>query len=216
MVSATALKIESFFSQYRLRKYAKGQILILNGDTPEYIFNLVSGSVKQYDISYKGDELILNVFKPPAFFPMAVAVNKTTNPYIYEAETEIEIRQAPSSEVIDFIKSNTDVMYDLLSRVYRGTDVLLGRLTHLMSGSAKVRLMFELIVEALRSGELQKDGCYSISLNEKDLAARSGLSRETVNREIHKLKKDDLVKLSQKTIVICNIQELQKRIDFEL
>lgn len=88
------------FSKYRLRKYAKGQVLILNGEDTDYIYNLVSGKVKEYDVSYRGDEIILNVFKPPAFFPMSLAINKVTNPYIYEAETDIEIRQAPADEVV--------------------------------------------------------------------------------------------------------------------
>jgi hypothetical protein len=34
-------KIEKFFSQYRVRKYAKGQVLILNGDDTDYVYNLV-------------------------------------------------------------------------------------------------------------------------------------------------------------------------------
>lgn len=134
-------KIEDFFARYRLRQYAKGQILILNGDEPEYVYHLLKGNVKVYDVTYRGDEIILNVFKPPAFFPMSLAINRGENPYIYEAETDIELRQAPAKDVVEFIKENPDVMYDLLSRVYRGTDGLLGRMAQLMASSAKSRLI---------------------------------------------------------------------------
>lgn len=82
--------------------------------------------------------LYLTYFKPPAFFPMSLAINNVSNPYIYEADTEVVVRQAPAQDVLEFVKSNPDVMLNLLSRkLYRGTDGLIGRIVQLMSGSAQ-------------------------------------------------------------------------------
>lgn len=211
MVEDVTQKIESFFNSYRLRKYAKGQVLILNGEDTNYIYYLVSGKVKQYDVSYRGDEVILNVFKPPAFFPMSIAINKAPNPYIYEAESDIEIRQAPADEVVAFIKANPDVMFDLLSRLYRGVDGMLGRMAQLMANSAKSRLMYELALEANRFGEKKHD-TYVLAINEKELGARSGLSRETVSREMHKLIAEKLVEFKGKQLVINNLPALEKKL----
>lgn len=69
MVEDISTKIGKFSAQYRLRNYAKGQILILNGEDTNYVYQLVKGKVKEYDVTYRGDEIILNVFKPPAFSP---------------------------------------------------------------------------------------------------------------------------------------------------
>jgi CRP/FNR family transcriptional regulator len=212
MDSTVSQKIETFFDAYRLRKYPKGQILILNGDNTDYVYHLVEGRVKQYDVSYRGDEIILNVFKPPAFFPMSLAINKTPNPYIFEAETDVEIRQAPADEVVEFVRSNPDVLFDLLSRVYRGTDGLLGRIAHLMSSSAKGRLMYELLVECRRFGEIAKDGSCSVQVNEKELGARAGLSRETVSREINKLAKEKLVTMQAGKITIGNVDVFESKL----
>lgn len=205
-------KIETFFESHRLRKYPKGQILILNGDETDYVYYLIDGRVKQYDVSYRGDEIILNVFKPPAFFPMSLAINKTPNPYIFEAETDIEIRQAPADEVVDFVRENPDVLFDLLSRVYRGTDGLLGRIAHLMSSSAKGRLMYELLVECRRFGKTNEDGSTYVEINEKELGARAGLSRETVSREINKLAKEKVVSLQAGKVTIFDIAEFETKL----
>jgi CRP/FNR family transcriptional regulator len=210
MDSRVAAKIEEFFSQYRSRKYSKGQILILNGDQTDYVYQLVSGHVKEYDVTYHGDEIILNIFKPPAFFPMSLAINKANNPYIYEADTDVEIRQAPADEAVNFIKENPDVMFDLLSRVYRGVDGLLGRMTYLMASSARGRLIYELLVEAKRFGKQTNKHRFHLSLSEKDLGARAGLSRETVSREISKLKKAGLVTVSVNSIVLVDSTALEK------
>src|ERR1044072_8047291 len=101
-----AAKIEAFFRPYRAHTYSKGEVIILNGDEPGYVHYLVEGKVKQYDITYRGDEVILNVFKPPAFFPMSLAINKTPNPYTYEAETDVKVRRAPAADAVAFIKSD--------------------------------------------------------------------------------------------------------------
>jgi len=216
MTEDVSTKIDSFFSDYRLRKYAKGQVLILNGDDAIFVYQLVSGKVKEYEVTYRGDEIILNVFKPPAFFPMSLAINKTVNQYIYEAESAIEVRQAPAEAVVEFIKANPDVLFDLLSRVYRGIDGLLGRIVHLMSGSAQSRLLYELVLEYRRFGTTSEDGSCQIKLNESDLAARAGLSRETVSREMKKLNQVGLLEITRSTIVIPNLARLENKLVGEL
>jgi CRP/FNR family transcriptional regulator, cyclic AMP receptor protein len=217
MNDEVATKVEGFFSQYRLRQYAKGQILIMNGDGGQHIHYLVKGKVKQYDVTYRGDEVILNNFKPPAFFPMSLAINKVDNPYIYQADSAIETRIAPADEVVQFIKANPDVMFDLLSRLYRGVDGMLGRMVHLMGSSAKSRLMYELLLEARRFGSSpdEAEGC-SIDITEKDLGARAGLSRETVSREAHKLKADGLIEIRSKDILIKDVAALAKKLGSEI
>jgi CRP-like cAMP-binding protein len=201
-------KIVSFFERHPLQRYKKGQILIHAGDEPTHIFYLVSGKVKQYDISYRGDEVILNVFKPPAFFPMSYAVNKTSNDYFYEAEADLELHKAPIGDVLEFIKANQDVLYDLLSRVYRGTDGLLRKISRLMASPAKSRVLYELIIECRRFGN-RRDGGYEVGLNESDIGARAGLARETVSREMQKLKSNGLIILQHKQIFIPDLEKLE-------
>lgn len=212
MSPEVAKKVDAFFSAYRLRRYSAGQVLILNGDTTNYIFYILKGKVKEYDVSYRGDEVILHVFKPPAFFPVSQAIDKaSTNNFIYEAETDIEIRQAPDQDVLEFIQNNPDVMYDLLCRVYKGTDSLLGKMVQLMAGTARTRLIYELLEEARRFGVTQDDKSMLLSISEKELGARAGLSRETVSRELHKIMKDNL-KIRANGITINSVDELRKQL----
>lgn len=204
--------IDDFFASYRLRKYAKGHVLLLNGDDAVDIYYLVSGRVKQYDITHKGDEIIVNTFKPPAFFPMSLAINRTPNPYIYEAETNLELRQAPATDVVAFLKEHPDVTFDLLSRVYRGLDGLLSRTAYLMASSAKRRLMFELLVAGRRYGKATKNRVELI-MNETELASRAGLTRETVSREMKKLTSDGLVAMASGVITIPDVDAYEAKLE---
>lgn len=208
MESDVSRKVDAEFSQYPSRSYPKGQILVFADENPEHIFYITSGRVRKYDVSYRGDEVIVNVFKPPAFFPMSWAINRTPNKYFYKTEEPTELHVVPVDKALEFLQSNPDVMFDLLSRIYRGMDGLLGRMVHLMSGTAKSRLIYELIIECRRFGQKDSKAGYALHLNEGDLAARSGLSRETISRELQKLKKDGNVRLEGKTIHIKDIAVL--------
>lgn len=196
--------MDTFFSAYPVKSVAKGQILISAHDEPEHIIQLVDGRVKQYDISHRGDEVVLNIFKPPAYFPMSYAINRLPNQYFFEAETDLKVRLVPLDEAVGFVRKYPEVAFDLLSRVYRGLDGLLGRLAHLMAGTARSRVLYELLIEARRFGE--PNG--AVDLNETDIAARAGLARETVSREMVKLKDEGLITVSKNRITILNIDDL--------
>ncbi len=202
-------KIHTYFSKFPKRTYDKGQILVFADETPEHIFYITEGKVRQYDVSYRGDEVIVNVFTPPAFFPMSWAINRTENQYFYKTEETTEVYVVPVDAVLEFIKSDPEVLFDLLSRVYIGIDGLLGRVVHLMSGTAKSRLMYELIIECRRFGEKQTDGSFVLRTNEVDIAARSGLSRETVSREIRKIQTNGLVSVVRGGMIVNDLAALE-------
>lgn len=208
-------KLTNYFDKCEVKKYAKGTIITLSTQEPAGVSLLVSGLVEQYDITPGGNKITVNVFKPPAFFPMSWAINRTPNAYFYGALTDVELRQADPDETVAFLKANPDIMFDLLSRVYKGTDALLRRLVLAASGIAASRLVFELLIEAYRFGIEIDDNKMLITVKQSVLAARSGLARETVSREFHKLKDDNLLLLTKQGIVV-DIKQLEKRLDLSI
>lgn len=210
MDNAILQKIDAYFTQFKHQAYKKGEILIRADDIPSGVFYLKEGHVREYAISKKGDELVINVFKPVAFFPMSWAINDTPNAYFYEAMTDVEVWRASKKDVVRFIKDNPDVLYDLMSRVYKGVDGILTRMTYLMSGNAYARLATELLIYAKRFGKGQN--IIEIDISEKDLAAQSGMTRETVSREIKILKDKNLVVHNKNKLIINNVQKLEEEL----
>ncbi len=215
MPNDLAAKIHENLSRYPKHSYPKGQILVFADESPEHIFYITEGRVRQYDISYRGDEIVVNTYKPPAFFPMAWALAQVPNKYFFKTETETELHIVPLADAQAFLADNPNVTLDLLTRVYRGMEGVLGRLVHLMSGTARSRLIYELIVESRRFGQKQSDSI-ALEASETDLAARSGLSRETVSREIGKLKEQGWLKLDSKHIVITDLAALEQALGHEV
>lgn len=214
--NAVSQKIKHFFSAYPVRSFAKGEIIVHAEEEPRGVLYLLEGRVNQYDIAPSGTEVVVNVFKPPAFFPMSWAINKTPNHYFFEAAAAVKAHEAPAEDTVQFLQGNPDVTLDLLSRVYRGVDGVLRRSTHLMGGDATSRLLFELLNAAYRFGEPNEHGQIVIKLKESDLAKHSGLARETVNRILQKFKAAGLVRIEGGQVIIPSTKELEAALGRDL
>lgn len=212
MANDVTAKVAEHFSKFPKRSYPKGQILVFADENPGHIFYLASGKVRKYDVSYRGDEVIVNIFKAGSYFPMSWALNHAKNEYFYKTEEPSEVHVVPTEEAVEFLKANPDVMIDLLSRIYSGMDGLKGRLVNLMSGTALSRMIYELIIESRRFGREAGEGRYVLNISEVDLAARAGLSRETVSREMKKVKELGLVEVSDRHICVTDLKGLEQKL----
>lgn len=212
MVISVSDTINNFFKLYRPNRYAKGQIFLLEGEATDYIYRLVEGRVKIYTVSYRGDDVVLYVHNPPDIFPISQLHTQTINSYIYEADTDTVIQRAPIQEMKKLVESHAAVANTLLKQSQEYINYFLEKQSALMAGSAKQKLMHELVAQYRRFHGDGGSTEYQLDLHEKELAARTGLSRETINREIHKLKRENLITLIHRQIVIPNIKGLETKL----
>lgn len=191
-------KVKEFFTSFPARTVSAGQVLIFADDTVPPVYYLEKGQVAQYAIAENGSKVVVNIFKPGAFFPMSAALNNTPNiTHFFEATEDCMVYEVPSADAVVFLEKNPDVALDLLKRVYRGTDGLLRKLAELMSGTAQERLLAELSIARQRFGLPQQDGSIRIDITENQLAQQTGLARETVSKELGKLEKNGVVTLKR-------------------
>jgi len=208
-----SMKINAFFVNYKRQLYKKGEVVIRADDDPAGIYFLDKGIVKAYAISQNGEELVLNIFKPGAFFPMSWAINSTPNKYFFEAITDLVVWRAPRDEAITFLKENPDVVYDLLSRVYKGIDGVFDRMVYLMSGSAYERLLTDLLIHVKRFGS--GDEQMTLGISETELASQTGMTRETISREMKRLKDKGIVTVQNNHFLILSVQALEHELSVQ-
>lgn len=205
--------LDDFFSQYPLKQYHKGQILIYAHEDPRGIFYIERGMVRKYDVTPDGDEAVLNIFNSKVFFPIEWAVNKTANKYFFEAHTPIDVRCAPIDAFVAYLELHPELIRGLLGEVYTGLEDAHRRVVLLMAGDTHSRLLFELFMEAKRSGEMRSDGSCLVTIGTGDLAQRAGLSRETISRELAKIvQSGDVSRQEGRSFLINNIRDLEKQL----
>lgn len=211
MDSEVKKKIEEFFAKQKLIKYRKGETVIRAEDPPLGIFYLKEGLIREFTVTEDGEELTLNIYKPPSLFPVAFAINNTIPARNFEATINSVLYRAPKDETLIFLKGEPEVMFDLVSRIYRGLEGLFKRIENLMAGSAQARIITELIIYAKRLGIKQSDGVLiNLKLTQKDISEQTGIARETIGRILKDLKNKGLLGYKQRKILIKDLGKLEE------
>ena len=206
-------KLNSFFRQYKNKYFKKHETLLKAGDEPQGLYSLKEGIVRQYAISPDGDELTINMFKSGAMFPVAWVVNDSISPHYFEAISSVHVWIAPKNDVLNFFKQEPDVLLDLVKRIYTGLDGYFLRMEQQMAGGAQARLIAELLIYARRFGEKKNNEIeINLKITQRDLAAQSGMTRETVSRELQKLKAKGLVMALKNKLIITKLSALEEEL----
>jgi len=213
MDAQQAKAVEQFLARYPIKSYKKGQLLLLADEDPTYAYFLISGRVKQYDITSQGLEITINTFKPMSYFLVQIVLSGIKNRYYFSAETDIKVHQIPREDIIRFIFSDKEALSQMFLRACRAYDEVLRRISYFMAGNARGRVIYEILLEARSFGEAEPRYPYTLGITETTLAARAGLSRETVSREISDLKKHGF--LSGPKITIPHKEPLERALEDE-
>ncbi|HIA91708.1 TPA: Crp/Fnr family transcriptional regulator [Candidatus Saccharibacteria bacterium] len=203
--------VRQFFSQFPARSFDAKHILLHPHKRPDYCYYIEHGEVRQYFIDPKGNEVVVNIFKPSAFLPMSYILTTAENTFFFETTVPTKLQAAPADDIADFIKTNPAVMFDLLQRVFSGLNGVLGRLVHVMSSNAFSILVNELITQAHR--QHADSDTILLPIKEYQIATYCGLTKETVSREMQKLKKQNLVSVSSEGITIQSLKKLEDQLE---
>ncbi len=198
-----------FWRQYPLEKHESGSSLVSVGDIPEHILYIESGRIKVVDYAASGTEVVLNVFASPAFVSLSWLFDPVPNRFYFIAAEEVRIRRVPQADVEAFLEAHPELAMTILKRLARGLDGIMSRLgLHLTARSSR-RLALEILIEAKRFGKTTKDGTV-IKVSVSELAARSGLARETASRQLSQLTARHLVVKNKTLLTIGNLDNLEK------
>lgn len=205
-------KTNNYFKSYPLIRMRKGQaILAAEKEIPD-IFWIRQGTIRMYQISENGAEITLHVFRAPAFLPIMFYLSRPEGEYYFQAVETVIARKAPAEEVVEFLKGNPDVLFDLVSRFADAITGLLLRIDQLSTKSAYQRVASLLLYLVQKAGKPQPDGSYIIDmrLSQPDIAAWIGVARETVSHQIDKLRKNGIIASIDRKFVVLDMDQLQK------
>jgi len=210
----TLKKLGDFFDKFPISNYKKGETIIRSDDEPAGVYYLKEGFVKMNSIFENGSELTLNIFKPKSFFPMTWAIGDIKNTYYFLAMANSTVHKAPKNKVVEFLKENPDILFDLTKRILIGLDGLLTNVSHLLFGSAQNRVASAILISAKRFGDKKVDGKITINLNltHQDIANLAGLTRETTSIAIGQLEKAGILSQIKHQFVVNDIEKLEEEI----
>jgi CRP-like cAMP-binding protein len=201
--SAVTNQLEGFFSSFSAFSFKTGDILLATDQPADSIFYLKSGFVAQITTSQQGQEITLTHYKPGAFFPLIWALHGARVPYDFVAVTNGAGWRAPAPAVSEFLQSHPDVSFHLILRLLSGLEGMSRKLQYALSEPASARLRDALQTLAYRFGVENERGVeIELNLTHRELAAQTGLSRETITRELKTLKEQGVIEIQGGSCVV--------------
>ena len=194
------------------RRFPAGTVLFFEGDQAHDALVLLSGEVKVSVGSADGKEIVLEVFEAGTLLGELSVLDGKPRSATVTALTQVELLSVAASSFNEFLERHPPVLRRLLIDVIGR---LRSRVRHQLefgAGDALGRVCARLADLADRYGEPGDDGVVVHSpLNQSELAAWTGLSREAVVKALRALRQLEWIDVSGRTFLVRDLESLRGR-----
>ncbi len=185
------------------KRFSKNEIVLLEEDTPKYLYIIYSGKVKVVKTNIEGKEQILAIHKKGDFFGEMSLLDKKTAPASVIAIEDSYIGLLFQNDFENYFLHDQRLLKQIIS-------ILCGRLREawlmvrvlgFTGAEEKIRAVLKLI--SMTYGIKDARGTIiSIRLSHRDIASYASLSRETVTRLLDRLITDGEIDMIDKKYIL--------------
>lgn len=193
------------YEQYPVRKFQKGEIILVQGEVPKSAYMIKKGVVKTYNLTAQGDEKPISFDIEGELFPVAWTFKKARfAQYYYEAFTDCELFCIPPENYIEILKRDTERLFteytDFVSQHINNQM----RINALEQSKAAAKVLYTIHFLCLRFGRDLRENTVQIELplTQQDLANYMGLTRETTGIELKKLQRAGVLTYKKQNYVV--------------
>jgi CRP-like cAMP-binding protein len=210
----------SLFDTFRVHKFKKGQLLIFQGEVPRYGYALKSGIIKEYDISKQGNEQTTWLIGRLEVFPLPWLTGVvTTASYYYEAVSDCELYVIEQTVFLELIKTDHTFLLRELNRQAEKEIYQTRRIAAILNIKAQDKIIhtFHYLVESYGQFHGNNLAQINLPLTHQDIANLTGMTRETVSKEIGILKSEGLLLgTDSKSIYAIDLSKLNEQLSIPL
>jgi len=187
------------------RQYKAGQIILHSLQEADWFFVVLSGQVKVYKVSAKGDEQILHLYGPGQTFGEAAMWAGIRFPANAEAVRDARLLVVPRPVLRRAIEKSPDVAMGMLA----GLSAKLREFNQLIEDLSLKEVPARLARVLLEESERHGTATFRLRQTKRQLAAQIGTVAETLSRTLGKLKAAGLIDVAGSKITIRNAQGLR-------
>lgn len=191
------------------QRYARDEVILLQGDTDSDLFIIERGSVRVVLTSADGREVVLALLGPGEFFGELSLLDGQPGHADVIAQDDCSLLRLSRERFRTFLATHPNVAEKLLAvlgRRLRETDALVYDTTFRDVPSRLARVIFKL---AANHGRREEDGIViGLRLTQEDLAAMIGSSRVSINKYIKTWERQGLLASRGGVLKILNPAQL--------
>jgi CRP/FNR family transcriptional regulator len=193
------------------KHFAKNEVILLEQDTPNYMYIIYSGKVKVTQISVDGKEHILAIHKKGDFFGEMSLLDRKTSPATVVAMEDSYIGLLSKNDFDRFFLKDPRLLNEVVSLLcsrLREAWLML-KVLSFAGAEDKVRAVLKLI--SLHDGVQDARGTIiNFRLTHNDIAGYASVSRETVTRIIDRFITNDEIELIENKYILLKPVFFQK------
>jgi CRP/FNR family transcriptional regulator, polysaccharide utilization system transcription regulator len=191
------------------KQLRKKDLLFNEGDSAKYLYYVVSGKIKTLRTNEQGKEYITQIYKPGDFFGYTSLL---ASGMYYESAISMEDSEVASilkQDFFDMLLVNTELYSTFIKFISSDLSESNEKLVQLAYNSARKRVADAILLIGRKSlGELT-DNC-SFEVSRDDISAVSGISPESVSRNLTDLRTEKLIDLQSGVLTILDLKKLSE------
>lgn len=189
-----ALKIEDLTAKQQTRKFRKKDLVYMEGQNPNVLFQIRKGRVKTFKINSFGKELITGFHKPGDFLGYVALLENGSYVENAEALEEVELGIILKDDFLNMVYSKRDIAQKFFKMLSCRIDELEKRLLEIAYHSVRQRVASVLLKLSPQEDKSGQD--HIIKIARKDIANIVGTTTETLNRTLADFKEEKLIDIS--------------------
>lgn len=201
--------LKELFDRMVSKTFKKGEYIFYKGDEGDSLYIIRSGKIKISIPTEEGEELIISIFSDGDFFGELSLLDGSCRSADAVALEDTKVFILHRDTFYSYIQNKKEVLETIISTLcgrLRKTDDLLTDMCYSNITKRLIKLLIELAGKfGRKKGE---DIVIDVEITQSDLGAMLGVTRETVNRELMKLKAENIIGKDKKRIVIYDISRL--------
>jgi CRP-like cAMP-binding protein/CheY-like chemotaxis protein len=199
------LNLRDLCKDKKVKVVKKKTELFAEGDVPQNIFFIKSGSIKIYQSHPEGKELITNIYNTNDFFGFEPILDGNNYQYSAVAMLDSEVITIPKHDFTTLLQTHPDVSKGFISLLCKKVAEKEKQLLNLAYNSVRQRT-----AEALLKVRELKDNKENIQISRDDLAKMVGTASESVIRVLSDFKDEGLVEIEGGKVKITQPMKLEK------
>lgn len=196
------------------RIYIKGESIFHEGEEGDALYLVISGVIQIYQDNNSRD-VILSIFREGDFFgEMALLQNERVRSASARTIEKSTLCILKKRDFIPLLKSKPEILICILETTLdrlRDANKLITGLTILDVRTRIARMLLRLTEQ---HGVPTTEGILiDLKLTHQHMADMTGTARETVTKSLLELQNEQLIRIDQKKILVCNIDILRNMLD---
>lgn len=191
--------------------YQRKANVFMQGENRHAVFFACKGIMKIYKIDVNGNEQILSFQKKGDMFPHTGFFDQSPYPATAEVIEPAELIVIPLKQFEQLMLETPTIAVKVMRVMGEKIRELQSKLQEFVAHDVNHRVISFLLRLAQEHGSTDKEHIViNLPLTHQEFANMVGTTRETVNRIFNQLKKEEILSMNRKKIVILDMEALER------